>query len=232
MIAWLKHTNRVQHSTRFEMVVGVDTTIIRGIRLWPTPHPTGQADAWDISAWVKVLTERMDRQWDSNYVAARVSDPRAIPPAMLPPESVVKGDKDYTEFRFPNDWLLAEASIVKDANPNQVDEKLPTHDLATIFTQFNFTDFPNIEGFGKFLGYEPKTLQRRFSDLGTSFSKLVDHARQVQALTLLERGDTQIQEISAALGYQNASAFNRAFFRWQGMSPKEWCIRVKDADQA
>jgi AraC-like DNA-binding protein len=99
-------------------------------------------------------------------------------------------------------------------------------DLFELFEAFDYSNFPNFEYFAEFFDYEPKTLQRRLSQQGSSFSELVDRARRSQAESMLRQGTLKIQKISDALGYRNPSAFDRAFTRWRGISPKRWQSRL------
>lgn len=70
-----------------------------------------------------------------------------------------------------------------------------------------------------------RTLQRRLEEEGTSFQYLADQARKELALKYMESGAHQIKEISYMLGYNELSAFTRAFRRWTGTSPTayEFC---------
>jgi AraC-like DNA-binding protein len=63
-----------------------------------------------------------------------------------------------------------------------------------------------------------RTLARKLRAQGTSYSELLDQARQSAALELL-RTDLGIEAIAARLGYSDAANFTRAFRRWTGQSP-------------
>ena len=220
IVAWMMHANRDQYSTDYRLIVEMESAIISGTRIRPTRRPTAQPDAWDVAAWVKALRDRLDHEWDGRRVSAKVSDPRAIPPTILEPGSVQEGSG--IEIRFPSTWLLAETSAAKQpvAARESVEERFA--DLAGIFAVFDYSNFPHFESFAEFVDYEPKTLQRRLTEQGQSFSRLVDGARRTRAESLLRDGNMPIQQISEALGYRNPSAFDRAFVRWHGMPPKRW----------
>ena len=59
--------------------------------------------------------------------------------------------------------------------------------------------------------------------MGVSYSQLVSEARLGLAAEWLESSTMPIAEISAALGYLDASNFTRAFRRKTGTSP--WAFR-------
>jgi len=62
----------------------------------------------------------------------------------------------------------------------------------------------------------PRSLQRKLQSQGITFQQIADDARKSMALNLLESGKYQVKEISAMLGYNELSAFSRAFKRWTG----------------
>lgn len=71
-------------------------------------------------------------------------------------------------------------------------------------------------------GLSPRTLQRRLSEQGASFSNLLKQARLDRAVTLLGETEEKLVDISLMLGYENASTFTRAFRHWAGVSPREF----------
>jgi len=75
-------------------------------------------------------------------------------------------------------------------------------------------------------GLSPRTLQRRLSEQGASFSQLLSQARLDRAATLLRETEEKLVDISLMLGYENASTFTRAFRHWTGVSPREFRASV------
>ena len=72
------------------------------------------------------------------------------------------------------------------------------------------------------IGYSARTLQRRLSELGTSFHLLVDAVRRTQATHYIEHPYYRLTDVAAMLGYSELSAFTRSFKRWFGVSPQHW----------
>ena len=64
-----------------------------------------------------------------------------------------------------------------------------------------------------------RTLQRRLTEAGMSYSALVAGSRLRMAKIWLSESDMPIAEIAATLGYNEASNFSRAFRRQTGLSP-------------
>ncbi|MBA4055980.1 MAG: AraC family transcriptional regulator [Marivirga sp.] len=65
----------------------------------------------------------------------------------------------------------------------------------------------------------PRSLQRKLQNEAVTFQQLADTVRKSLALHYLESGKYQIKEISHMLGYNEISAFSRAFKRWTGKPP-------------
>jgi len=67
-----------------------------------------------------------------------------------------------------------------------------------------------------------RTLQRRLKDEGTTFAVLVDEVRTDLARMYLADDRLAVYEVAFLLGFSEPSAFNRAFKRWLGTSPREY----------
>jgi AraC-like DNA-binding protein len=68
----------------------------------------------------------------------------------------------------------------------------------------------------------PRSLQRRLQDESATFQQLADSVKKSLALSYVESGKYQLKEISYMLGYNELSAFSRAFKRWTGKAPVEF----------
>ena len=71
------------------------------------------------------------------------------------------------------------------------------------------------------LGLSQRTLARRLNEEGLSFSALLAGLRHDLADRYLADGDTSISQIAWLLGYQEVSAFSKAYKRWSGKAPRE-----------
>lgn len=78
---------------------------------------------------------------------------------------------------------------------------------------------PSLPEVAKALHVSPRTLKRKLSAHGTSFSALHDDLRRQRALLLIADRANTLASIATALGYSETSNFTRAFRRWTGMSP-------------
>lgn len=66
------------------------------------------------------------------------------------------------------------------------------------------------------LGYSKRTLQRNLKNENTTFQKQLNHTRELLAKHYLKNFDITTDEIAYLLGYQDSSAFIRAFSIWTG----------------
>jgi AraC-like DNA-binding protein len=74
------------------------------------------------------------------------------------------------------------------------------------------------------LNMSKRTLQRRLHDSGHTFAHLTDEVRLEWATSALSTGYYSISEITYLLGFSNSLSFRRAFQRWTGLTPSEWCM--------
>lgn len=72
------------------------------------------------------------------------------------------------------------------------------------------------------MAFNPRTLQRRLAQVGTSFQQLLDDTRQGMARHHLQDPSIEMAQLAGLLGYSDPSGFNRAFNRWFGTNPLDW----------
>jgi AraC-like DNA-binding protein len=89
----------------------------------------------------------------------------------------------------------------------QVQKVSFTADIESIAQQFNIT---------------PRTLQRRLQQEGTSFQEELKFFRTQQAKLLLGNKRLTICEVAFQMGFNDNSAFHKAFKRWTGLTPKDY----------
>lgn len=79
-------------------------------------------------------------------------------------------------------------------------------------------------------GMSERTLRRHLDAAGTSFRSLTDDVRRAHALQLIDEGQTRVIAIAQACGYNDATAFARAFRRWTGLSPQRYLATRRPGD--
>ncbi len=81
---------------------------------------------------------------------------------------------------------------------------------------------PNVERLATRLNMSGRTLQRRLSDLKSSFQEVLDAVRFDLARAYLKDARLDVSQVAYLLGYSELRAFDRAFRRWADKSPTEW----------
>lgn len=84
------------------------------------------------------------------------------------------------------------------------------------------TPVPSLSEVVASLHLTTRTLQRRLDEEGTSFSAVLTAVRRERAMELMARSHLDNSAIAQTLGFEDASAFSRAFKSWTGRSPREY----------
>jgi AraC-like DNA-binding protein len=86
---------------------------------------------------------------------------------------------------------------------------------------------PNLEAVAHALGMSARTLQRQLRQEGVTFARLLEELRREMAPALLRDGQHGVSEVAFLLGYEDPSAFRRAFQRWFARSPRSFRSSTK-----
>ncbi|OGH04720.1 MAG: hypothetical protein A2600_02885 [Candidatus Lambdaproteobacteria bacterium RIFOXYD1_FULL_56_27] len=86
---------------------------------------------------------------------------------------------------------------------------------------------PSLVAVAKRLNTSQRSLQQGLKQENTSYRELLDQVRKEKALRWIGNKAYTFSEIAFLLGFAEQSAFNRAFKRWTGQSPKQF--QLKDA---
>mgnify|MGYP005812265217 CR=1 FL=1 len=87
-------------------------------------------------------------------------------------------------------------------------------------------EWPRLEDVAADLHVAPTTLRRRLDAEGTSYQGVKDELRRDAAVHQLCDTDLTIADIASGIGFQETSAFHRAFKRWNGVQPGEYRRRA------
>ncbi len=83
-------------------------------------------------------------------------------------------------------------------------------------------DFPTIEQVSEQLNMSVRTLRRRLKNENTSYQQFKDQIRMDAAKTYLKRPGLKINAVAALMGFDEPSAFHRAFKKWTQQTPGEY----------
>jgi AraC-like DNA-binding protein len=87
---------------------------------------------------------------------------------------------------------------------------------------------PDIKEVAKYLDLSIRSAQRKLHEHGTSFSQVLDAIRKELALTYLRQTHNSVLYVSERLGFSEQSAFQRAFKRWTGTTPRRYRLSILD----
>jgi AraC-like DNA-binding protein len=80
-------------------------------------------------------------------------------------------------------------------------------------------EWPELDTLAHFLNISSATLQRRLLAEGMTYQRLKDELRRDIAIDSFSNSSLTVAEVAARTGFQEVSAFHRAFKKWTGVSP-------------
>lgn len=136
----------------------------------------------------------------------------------------------FTQVIFPAD-LLQQPFPLRSASGLQQALQQCDAQLRLLSQEENFTHrvqavlgvtaygFPTLEQAAAHLAISARTLRRRLEGENTSYARLLQEARLLDAIQLLRNHTLSIADVAAQLGYQDEANFCRAFRRWTQRTP-------------
>jgi len=199
--------------------------------LIPTP---AAYDQWVIATMVLFYRRVTGVDWTPLWVGFEHTPPEDIAPYHQFFRSPVKFEQPVNELVFDVEILNlpfqnTDSSLYKwlDICAKERLAKLPktesfVDNIRQIIIEQLSTGDLSLVSIAETLGYSPRTLQRKFKELGLSYQKLLDEIRQEFAFLYLREDKISTSEIGYLLGFSEPSAFYRSFRRWTGKSPSEF----------
>ncbi|WP_212000265.1 AraC family transcriptional regulator [Chitinophaga sp. HK235] len=109
---------------------------------------------------------------------------------------------------------VSSLSQPKAATNNTLQVRVYNHLLAN-----SYLGIITLEEMAANFNLSPRSLQRKLKDEGVKYQEVADAVRKSLALYYISSGNYPLKDISYMLGYNELSAFTRAFKRWTGSSP-------------
>jgi AraC-like DNA-binding protein len=193
-------------------------------------YPSAQAQQFSLMVYLNILRLALGPTWQPPEICLASPPSRSLL-AMEEFEGVqIRFGMPYTAIKIPRDRLHLPLSAI--AAPT------PQPDLATFYSSAPAQDlvgsvqqlihallpqgYPDAAVVAMAAGVSVRSLQRKLTEEGVSYARLVDRVRFERAVTLLKQPDVRLIDIAAELGYTDAANFTRAFKRWTGASPREY----------
>lgn len=182
---------------------------------------------------VKIVQLFAGRRWQPEKMSLRSSQP--LPPlaAGLFPDVRFLVNQNDSSISFsidllglgPCDYASEVAAklepVEAGVGPIEVATDFPDS-LRRLLATYSRDGYPSLALFSGIAGISARTMQRRLSDHGLCFSRLVERVRFDVAARLLRLTDASSLEIAFEIGYEDPSNFARAFRRLAGCSPREY----------
>jgi AraC-like DNA-binding protein len=87
-----------------------------------------------------------------------------------------------------------------------------------------------VDDVARSLGMSDRTLARKLSDEGLSFTEVLQQLRRDLAVQYLDDPKLHVSKIAWLLGFNEVSAFTHAFKRWSGKTPSQMLTTAVSSD--
>ena len=140
-----------------------------------------------------------------------------------------KSDMDLPFVTYNADLLATVAPQLEAELTEQLAHKSFSEQAKGILKQLLAGQRPGIQDLARELHLSTRTLQRRLTEQGITFQRLLDEARHELARHYLLHSSRELNETAYLLGYEDANSFFRAFHQWEGTSPGQWRMLQKNS---
>jgi AraC-like DNA-binding protein len=171
--------------------------------------------------------------WHPSVVFLQTKDAKRVEEHCLFSRSTVRFGNRVTAFEVPQSLLPKQVPATRFPDDRNGYDRLE-HEFPVAIRQvvrgMLVDGTPKISSVAESIGASVRTLQRRLSEIDTTFSNLVEEAKMKSANRMIVQSDCPLNEIAHELGYSDQAHFTRAFRRWMGMTPRGYrrLIAVSD----
>ena len=209
-----------------------NTVVIRELLMAGSTHqPTRQRVELALGVMVRLIRQLIGRDWQPRRVCFEHSAPRDLSVHSQLLGRNVEFDFEFncivctrsdldTRNEFADPAMVRYAQQLLDALLKPSDETMLDEVRRTIFLLLP-SGRCSMEQVSEHLGLVPRTLQRRLTDQGLSFSALMNDIRKEQASRYVVDGSRSLREVAQLLGFGAPSSFSRWYQLQFGSSAKE-----------
>src|SRR5882724_2975035 len=133
-----------------------------------------------------------------------------------------KADMELPFVTHNADLLATVAPQLEAELAGQLAEKTFSEQAKAILKQLLAGQRPGVQDLSRELHISTRTLQRRLTDQGITFQRLLEEARRELARHYLLHSSLELNETASLLAYEDANSFFRALHHWEGTSPGQW----------
>ena len=138
-------------------------------------------------------------------------------------------DMELPFVTYNADLLAAVAPQLEAELREQLAQKTFSEQAKGILKRLLAGQRPGLDDLARELHLSTRTLQRRLTEQGITFQRLLEDARRELARHYLLHSSRELSETAYLLGYEDANSFFRAFHHWDGTSPGQWRLHQKNS---
>lgn len=137
-------------------------------------------------------------------------------------------DRQRLDFNLPSADIITfrvyEAKCMAEIERLNEEEEIlnPLIDRVTNYLELQKGVLPTMTETAFALDIPERTLRHQLQQLNTSYKEIREQLIKHKALRLIEYKEYSIEVIAEMLGYSEPAAFNHAFKRWFGQSPRQY----------
>lgn len=220
------HVDRlVEEEDRVWLSMGICGGIDLGLR---------QVQAFVLTMTLRTLRDAAGPDWRPEEVRVPDHGPKWIEGLRLDTTIVPERGRTEIAIAIPRRLLslpisLSTAGPTSDLRQRLSDSAPPTTFVGSLHAAIRVLlpeGVPGVQLLSEAAGMKTRTLQRRLSEAGLTYSKLLDRCRMERARELLGETGARAIDVAYELGYQDPGNFTRAFRRWAGVTPREYRQQV------
>lgn len=191
-----------------------------------------QIHATAIAVGFKFLRELCGPAFTPLRVQFAHSRPRSVAPYGRLFRSPLAFDADISAIAFDSGWLSrpldgAEPDVLRRCQHAILEAEasgpIPFGErVESALHQLVLSGDASSEAIAALFDVHERTLRRLLREEGKSLRELVSRTRSALARQLLSNTSMPVSDIAAALHYDDATAFSRAFRNWTSLSPTQW----------
>jgi AraC-like DNA-binding protein len=140
-----------------------------------------------------------------------------------------KADMELPFVTYNAELLAIVAPQLEEELREQLAQKTFSEQAKGVLKRLLAGQRPRIDDLGRELHLSTRTLQRRLTEQGITFQRLLEDARRELAHHYLLHSSLELNETAYLLGYEDANSFFRAFHHWEGTSPGQWRVLQKNS---
>ena len=153
-------------------------------------------------------------------------------------ESVLPKGNYKLKLNQEESWVLFNSQLLSKKIPsilpnNSIQDiiktKIPvSFKIDLMLDSFVSGQIPNVEELTEMFAVSRRTLERKLSEEGTSFTTIKDNYLQRKSFELLSDASLSVKEIADQLNFSNSQNYIRSFKRWTGVPPETY--RTKSSE--